>query len=359
MNNPLRNQELDGLRGLAALAVVLGHCNTNASGYEVWTKSIKDLPHMSFSQIIGRFGHILFPADAAVIIFFVLSGYVLWGSMLRRGVSSVVTVVPYMINRVYRLMPVAIISAIILAFIMPASGKDVAQNALLLSSNMNGVQWSLQVELLASLFLFFAFLIAGKQWVFIVPLVAGIYFIHPYSHQFVLLFLPFLSGASLHYLPARPFRMVSLAIIAYLVLVTVDFLLQRNFFSLNVRFFTSFIVVGAVIHQKYRFLRSSIPQFLGKISYSFYLTHVAGTLVAEKLIVFLQLQAANQFETFLILIFFSLGFTLPMSWLIHVLVEKPGIAAGAGVIQSVNQWIEKKRVFLSPQRLSEKDVIAS
>ena len=153
----MRNKELDGLRGLAAMAVALGHCNTIATGYDIWTKDISDFPKMSMTDIIGRLGHVIFPADAAVVIFFVMSGYVLWGSLLKRSPSFVSSGVPFLIHRIYRILPASILTVLILGFFLQASGQDVVLNAFLLNRhlNLNGNLWTLQVEIAASVCLFF------------------------------------------------------------------------------------------------------------------------------------------------------------------------------------------------------------
>ncbi|WP_043362457.1 hypothetical protein [Belnapia sp. F-4-1] len=72
-----RNHALDSLRGLAALAVALGHCVLAVTGHGAWTLRLADLPDADAPAILARLGHALFPADAAVLVFFALSGHVL------------------------------------------------------------------------------------------------------------------------------------------------------------------------------------------------------------------------------------------------------------------------------------------
>lgn len=119
----MRNKELDGLRGLAALSVALGHCVTHVSGVAVWEKSASDFPAMSWTEIMGRLGHVLFPADSAVVVFFVLSGYVLWESLMRRNAPPL-DIIPYVVTRAYRLLPVSIASALVLGSMISASATD-------------------------------------------------------------------------------------------------------------------------------------------------------------------------------------------------------------------------------------------
>ena len=82
-----RNLALDGVRGLAALSVALGHCMLIVAGMDVWSKTAFDFPAMPAQEIAGRLMHLLFPGNGAVMVFFVLSGYVLWGSFARKQAS--------------------------------------------------------------------------------------------------------------------------------------------------------------------------------------------------------------------------------------------------------------------------------
>ena len=78
-----RNHALDGIRGLAALAVALGHSNLAITGLSVWRSTLFDFPMMSPGDVMARLLYVLFPQDAAVTLFFVLSGPVLWASSPR------------------------------------------------------------------------------------------------------------------------------------------------------------------------------------------------------------------------------------------------------------------------------------
>ena len=69
-----RNHYLDGLRGYSALAVALGHCVLLVAGKPVWALSVTTLAGASPNDLFARLLHVLFPADAAVMVFFTLSG---------------------------------------------------------------------------------------------------------------------------------------------------------------------------------------------------------------------------------------------------------------------------------------------
>src|SRR4051794_26674435 len=107
-----RSNALDGLRGLAALAVAFAHCNLAIMGTGPWVATIRDYGNLSGPEIASGLLYVLFPGHAAVTLFFVLSGHVLWRSFKRRPPSSLFDLLNYVASRAYRLLPVAIVSAI-------------------------------------------------------------------------------------------------------------------------------------------------------------------------------------------------------------------------------------------------------
>ena len=340
----MRNKELDGLRGLAAMAVALGHCNTIATGYDIWTKDISDFPKMSMTDIIGRLGHVIFPADAAVVIFFVMSGYVLWGSLLKRSPSFVSSGVPFLIHRIYRILPASILTVLILGFFLQASGQDVVLNAFLLNRhlNLNGNLWTLQVEIAASVCLFFLYSLCSKKTFILLPVMLITWaFVHLLNHAFLSFSAVFLFGIALHYTPSKFYRSVILMITAYVVLISADLILHRGALARDVSSIAAMMIVGSVIHIKPRFLNTRFIQILAKLSYSFYLTHVFGLIAASYLRTVFEFSIQNCFINFLYLAIVSVGIALPVSWILHVLIEKPGIIAGAYVSEKYGNYVQK------------------
>src|SRR5215471_18861534 len=104
----MRIRELDGLRGLAALSVTLGHCASEIGGLgAAYTVTLFTAFAAAPADLAFRFLHVLFPADAAVEVFFVLSGYVLTRS-LRNAPALGAEIAPFLTRRVFRLFPVSI-----------------------------------------------------------------------------------------------------------------------------------------------------------------------------------------------------------------------------------------------------------
>jgi peptidoglycan/LPS O-acetylase OafA/YrhL len=148
---------LQSLRGVAALFVAIGH-----SG----------LVFSSWSASYGRFQGAIFQQEAAVIFFYVLSGFVLSDSIRR---SNKLTFPRFMVKRFARLLPAAYLSiafAVAVAFVlrhppfetasdwyndaflnMDLSLSTIINNCLFFSHSLNGVLWSIQVELVAMFYL--------------------------------------------------------------------------------------------------------------------------------------------------------------------------------------------------------------
>ena len=167
-----RNPGLDGLRGVAALSVALGHSVVQVTGLALWGTSLRDFPAMPAMDIVMRVLSALFPSDAAVMVFFVLSGHVLWESFRRKNFRFFADLPEYACARVYRLFPLSIVSALPLGLLTSAPAPELVRNMLLMSHSLNGVLWSLQVEVVASFALFALWGITrGAGWKLLLALV--------------------------------------------------------------------------------------------------------------------------------------------------------------------------------------------
>lgn len=134
-----RVRELDALRGIAALGVVLFHFTTV---YDQFLGHEADIPHVDIGQ-------------QGVQLFFMISGFVIFMSFDRISSGT-----EFVVGRALRLYPtywagVVITSAVIIAFRLP--GHDVSAGQFLAHltmvhrwfgvSDIDGVYWTLAVEL--------------------------------------------------------------------------------------------------------------------------------------------------------------------------------------------------------------------
>ena len=325
--NGARNRSLDGLRGIAALSVALGHCFVQVTGLPLWETSLRDFPSMSAGAIAMRVTSALFPSDAAVMVFFVLSGHVLWGSFRRKDVSFVGGLPEYTAARIYRLFPLTIVSAIPIGLLSSASARELAKNMLLLSNSMNGVLWSLQVEVVASFALFALWgLTRGMGWKMSLGLIVAVgatAFFRGYGP--VVFFPAFILGASISLVPARVWQQGWLVTIGVLVLVFTNVLLGHGGITRFFEMTGATVVVGAVATGQLPFLTWRLPLFLGAISYPFYLTHLFGLLISEPWLA--MLPAMPPLAMVAVRAVASIAITIPLAWALHVFVETPMLRA--------------------------------
>lgn len=319
---------LEGLRGLAAVIVVLSHIMmeffpTAAVGrlheqhipLEQW---LYDSPFRAFYA--GFF---------AVCIFFVLSGYVLSLKYLKTFDSNVIS--DSMAKRYFRLLPAVLASTLLMAIAagilnqMPAAAwprhllsaaREGLYGGFLFGENAhNAVIWTMQVELLGSFALFIYLLMFGRfrwGWVAGVVLCAGLMARLPLMGYF---FAMFICGAYL----GRAVRFASNPAIAAILLLVGIYLggydspstayrqvvvlantLQFEYgIALNWPVFIpglgAVLVVlsllgGSVISAPFA---SRFCVWLGKISFSLYLTHTLILMVLSKWLFELALPTTN------------------------------------------------------------------
>jgi len=319
-----RNLALDGVRGLAALSVALGHCMLIVAGMDVWSKTAFDFPAMPAQEIAGRLMHLLFPGNGAVMVFFVLSGYVLWGSFARKRPTTA-DVPDYIVARLFRLLPLVVATTLLYWLVTSPSPGELIANMLLLSTGMNKVLWSLQVEMIGSMVIFIAWLAARndpiKLFIALCVVAAAVPFFR--GNQFVVYLPAFLLGALIHHVPARIWQSRALLVAALLVLLLPSIVFSYRGVTRLLEILAAAAIVGCVAAQRPPLLESAPIKFLGAVSYPFYLTHPLGMAGALNFIG--PLPGMNFLFQFGVYALVSLLISLPVAWLLHVTVEMPAL----------------------------------
>jgi peptidoglycan/LPS O-acetylase OafA/YrhL len=355
--------ELESLRGAAALLVAAFH-----SSQSPWAEGQKLLSHApdwhlpinrAFVQLCGA----LFNGHGAVVFFFVLSGFVLSGSFERGPQRIGAAARRFFVGRVFRIYPAVIATIIIFASVFWISGLGIPdvpgseytpvqllRNMLLLEASVDGVMWSLQVELLAAPIIFAA-AIAARRWGVTGTLALAV----------VLVGVGFHGGASRALGPGAP----SLGLLYTFVLGMLVFQLRAHtahwmrlvppsllltgmlalFFGARPvigganwgPFFEAvaaavFIAIVTCRHsKKWQCLRWPPLRFYGRISYSLYLLHPLTLIVAWRMQATLAtlLQAGVPTALVVIAVFIiSTAIITPLAWLSWRLIELPGNAIG-------------------------------
>jgi peptidoglycan/LPS O-acetylase OafA/YrhL len=279
---------------------------------------------MPLSQVVMRLLSTLAPGDAAVMVFFVLSGHVLWESYRRKDMRLGRDLPDYLSARAYRLFPLIIASGVPLGFLVAAApAGELVRNMLLLSIRLNGVLWSLQVEVVASVALFAMWGITrGRVWALALCFL-GIAAAVPFARgEPAIVFLPaFVLGAGIGGVGPRLWRSRLLMAGGIMTLLFSNIPLGHGSLTRVFEILGAVALVGPVSQGCLPFLRWRVPHFLGAISYPFYLCHPVGLGVADRLLggTFTGWPYADIAARAVV----SIALTVPLAWLLHVLVEVP------------------------------------
>lgn len=168
---------VEALRGLAALAVAgfhAGQTSISVAGRDVGQADGFG-NEGAVADGLAWVWRMVFNGHGAVVLFFVISGFVLRLSLERSSGATGEEAYPFFVRRLLRLYPAVFATVAIFAGLYYVAGAmlpgvateayeplGLLRNALLLSSSINGVTWTLQVELIGSLLVFCAWLAIGR-----------------------------------------------------------------------------------------------------------------------------------------------------------------------------------------------------
>jgi len=346
-----RLKYLDSLRGLAAFAVF--SCHSIAVLFD--------------TGLIGKIGvtplGILFNGNAAVMFFFVLSGFVL--SLPYVNPDAPLNLSSFYIKRIFRIYPAfifAIIFSVVLkAFIYDknamtgsaiwfkaywawdwnaANVKDLLKTFLLIGPDfnqhlINPPIWSLVIEMQMSVILPFFIKIVSRNGaalniVFLFIIIALTY---RYSHWALgVFYLGILMAKYKDWLTAnlkqwQATQVILLAIVG-IALYNIVFEFLKTYLQLNQdqRILANYLIAAGSCmlilivmanNAMHKFLDHQIFTFLGKISYGFYLLHLPVLITIASLF-------THRFSyNAACIVVTSLVATMAVAYLVHVSIEKP------------------------------------
>jgi peptidoglycan/LPS O-acetylase OafA/YrhL len=306
-----RNHALDGLRGLAALIVVLHHFTQTQPWFAdrfLRPEGVSPRPWTNTWQnwLEGTPLHFFHAGPEAVFIFFVLSGYVLFPVICRSNLNVYVRT---RLVRLYGPVVASVLLAELLLKLAPhgnagqatwwlnfypdnAHVPDFLRSLYLLdgTSSINSVLWSMKYEVLFSL-LILGLLPVKQPIVPARPLrlvglfagLTGLVVMGAQNHLDVLTYMPmFFAGVVLHYVPTHRIPALLEFVIGVLVLIG-PWLVWTGGHSLSGPYAYAWNTLGAVLmvdsvrHSGTvvsRALGSRPMRVLGAHSYSLYLVHV-------------------------------------------------------------------------------------
>ncbi|OQW55283.1 MAG: hypothetical protein A4S14_13155 [Proteobacteria bacterium SG_bin9] len=336
---------VESLRGLAAGMVAFGH---------IWGLQLVPADTLGFPSLLRMFSK----GDHAVLMFFVISGFVLFFS-LQRLEQDASGALRFLVARVFRIYPAAIAVVLLFAVVQIAMAwlegqssnigfRDVVLNALLFRTDINGVMWTLQVELLAAPIIaaaYFAYRRFGVAalwtlfWIF-----TALSFVGKFNriigtpmlgfHAFMLGMIVAASGRDWF---AKLSRSGATAIFlgATIVFFGVSPVLGwTSHWGTIVAVFCSAVMVALAAFQGIGpGLNTSAARFFGRISYSFYLLHplvlcVLHLPVAAQIAARLVESGIPPSMVIVIVFVLSVLAIVPLAYLFLIKVEYPGIALG-------------------------------
>lgn len=340
--NHVNMYSMEGLRGFAVFLVFLVHYITLS---EPWIKDAKDLFY--YASLVRSLGNV------GVDLFFVLSGYLIYGSLIKKEQS----IVPYLRRRIERIYPT--FSAVFCVYLLASSvflekGKIptgfwegiryVCENYLLLPGMLHiepliTVAWSLSYEFFFYLVVpIIIFSLRLKSWSFLsrIFLFLGLalaILVEPAMFGGHVRLAMFISGillfeVSSNYSIPKHFDLLGYVALALAVVGTITQKMygyngQWKFAILFVSFFLLCLACFSMNGYISRTFRWTPLRWLGNISYSFYLIHGITLQVIFLMFAKQFVPTGNNTAFFWLGLVVSFPSVFIVSSLLFVVVEKP------------------------------------
>jgi peptidoglycan/LPS O-acetylase OafA/YrhL len=372
------------LRGLAALVVLADHVwqspwNDPLGGSRSLIPSAADNVYGGWTTIaLWIFGNGL----AAVNLFFVISGFVLLQSLARGPKSTRANTIRFIIARLFRIYPAAIATIGIFLFVFYTTGLTInmgpaayslvslLRNALLIDFSINGVMWTLKLEVIAIPLFIVGFVLFQYSGISALTILLATLLIlarvngwsnlvdTPFGFQL----LPFFAVGMIVFAIGRkgsawcppPIAILLLIVSMFGMLSSAPLLPRHPVRTQHIEMVCDGLIVGLLAFGNLgmigRFFDRALVRFYGRISYSFYLVnpltllvcwHIPGALGRV-----MQMRIPGVVIA-LMLFVISVVVTTPVAWLMHKYVERPGIAIGRLLITRL--FAKHSLIFASEQ----------
>jgi peptidoglycan/LPS O-acetylase OafA/YrhL len=292
---------LDGLRGYAAIIVTFYHAILHFEPALIERVLSPAIDKIGTPDLLAKFALLVLNGATAVLLFYVLSGAVLCQSLLRTQFSFL-PVALYIARRILRLFPALVLCMLVMWCLSLAYHRAgimgfplitlsaATNNAFLLDTSVHGPSTSVQIEALATPFiLFFAFFYQRYLISIAVLLLAlsifaiqkpELVFWLPNMHASVFVFfagmLVALPEAKVFFSTSSSCKLIILLIGAFVLRHLVHL---QSLPGLIAQVMLLAALVGFVRHASlptrfHHFLENRVSQFLGRISYSYYLLNI-------------------------------------------------------------------------------------
>jgi peptidoglycan/LPS O-acetylase OafA/YrhL len=211
-----------------------------------------------------------------------------------------------------------------MTFFLPASIVETLANMLLLRTNMIGVTWSLQVEMVGSMAIALMWLYGRHSLTKLMAALVIAIAVVPLARGSVLVFMPaFAFGGLIGTVPAQVWRSRLLLLAGLILLLTANLFFGHGGVARCFEIVGATVVVGCIGLRPLAFLQSAPVQFLGAISYPLYLCHGFSTVVSWQVLALFPFPALQELPAFALASVASLAIAIPLAWLLHIGVEVP------------------------------------
>jgi peptidoglycan/LPS O-acetylase OafA/YrhL len=357
-----RYVEVDALRGIAALTVlfyhVLGHRVVIVFGAAEQPRGIFD--RLTIDAVVSAIVTTILNGSAAVVLFFVISGFVLAASIEKTPIPTPSAYLSFLVRRLFRLMPGVWLSLGVMIAIFcyynampppftttPMPSLWTIINAFWLGDGIfavNAPLWSIRIELVISAMfpaLVLVNWLGGRIGSFVIALMLTVMTWRGDLPNWFLFLLAFQLGIMLPTFGAPMIRVVPLRLRPWILLIVFSiFSGSLNMMRLQIwderiwiviKSVTAFYILSHIVYgPQIRFLRSSWAQQLGKMSFGIYLFH--GPLMFVGISFWFGLLPngfASQTVAFGCLVLIGvLPATLLLAWASYEWVERPCIRWG-------------------------------
>jgi peptidoglycan/LPS O-acetylase OafA/YrhL len=368
---------LESVRGIGALLVLLIHSCVWLAG-DNWSLLSRTLWQLETAdELVRRLLLVLINGNAALSLFFVLSGFVLALSLSRDHRVAPATAGAFTARRFLRIYPALAVNLVLMVAVLfamqalfPSLGvhvptsSELTDNLLLVDYRVNGPTWSLLVELLAIpllLFCHFATRRFGMPGLLVILAlcIAGLFFgdrvliplLHPagpfaaiaraYLVDYQFMFVFGMVVAAWH---ARGVRIDARLARGGFVVALLALMSARALFGFNARstFLIEGLASGTIIALLVASQRSAVHRalewhpvrFLGRVSYSFYLYHGTALAIVGPVLVALMSFPwlhGNPYSAAALTAAAALVVTVGLAALSYRWVERPSMRLGRSV----------------------------
>jgi peptidoglycan/LPS O-acetylase OafA/YrhL len=361
-----RNHALDGLRGLAACAVVFYHAILHIDPSLVERVLIAPLQQAgtvrdALTKLALQVSH----GETAVYVFFVLSGCVLRLSLERQGSAPALRLsLAFAANRALRLYP-PVIACMVLFFAVGSLGIpgypafepwQLLHNATLANIAMHGPSTTVQAEVLAVPFLLVAWLLRRRYgppalvlclvWTVLAADAPWMVAHLPNMKTYLMAFMAGMLAAEPALRPAFAAAPAGMwwGVLAALVSWRV-FHPMTSLPALIAMVLTAALLVGGLLHGAQGSLSATLRrpalQALGRVSFSLYLLNVPVLCLIWAWTDRAPWLAGYALEVGLATGALSLALTWPLAWASERWVERPAIAVGRYAATMVRSGLEE------------------